>query len=108
MPPSLSRHEQDRQPRTEAQILADFGYDHCLDMPLTLPDGSPVVGEDGSTVTGGRFLETYRDPERRQHTQDLLDGYLGMDAADPDYAGAREYISTYLKAYFGEPNPGTA
>jgi hypothetical protein len=93
-------------PRPEAPILTAFGYGHCLDMPLTQADGSPVVGHDGSAVTGGSFLDTYHDPKRRQHTQDMLDGFLGMGPDDPDYAAAQAYIGSYLRAYFGEPNLG--
>ena len=94
-------------PRTEAQILTSFGYDHCADLVLTYPDGSPVIGQDGTAVTGGKFLDAYSDPRRRQHTEDMLAGFLSTDPTDPDYADAQAYIGAYLKTYFGDPNTDT-
>jgi hypothetical protein len=54
-------------------------------------------------ITGDRFLDVYRNPERRQHTKDMLDGFLITSHADPEYHDARNYIASYLSAYFGEP-----
>jgi hypothetical protein len=92
----------------EGQILASFGYGHCADVVLKHTDGSDVTGQDGTPVTGDRFLDAYTDPDRRQHTEDMLTGFQTMGSTDPDYAAAKAYIGTWLKAYFGEPNTGAA
>lgn len=100
---------QEREPapsRVEARILTDLGYARYLDAPVLRPDGSKAVGEDGRVVTGRNFLDAYRNPDRRLHTEDLLEGHLSLDSTDPDYEKSREYIESFLLAYFGETKTG--
>ncbi len=72
-------------------------------MPLNYPDGSPAIGADGTAITGGKFLDMYRNPESRQHTEDTLTGFLSTDSGSPTYAEDRAYIAMMLQGFFGEP-----
>jgi hypothetical protein len=88
--------EVEPQPSVEEQILNTFGYSHCLDMQLT-PGDQPVLGRN--------FLLVYGASPHREETENLLYGFLGMDASDPDYAATKQVIAAYLGAYFGDPVP---
>lgn len=87
--------ETEPQPTLEESALIELGYGHCLDTPLG-------VGE-GSLVTGRNFLDAYGNSPKRQDTEDLLRGFVGMSHDDPDYEAAKSYLRRFIEPYFGEP-----
>jgi len=90
---------------TEERILLDFGYGDFVHRPLVGPDGLSMTDREGHEVMGGNFLDTYASLDKRQHTQDLLDGFLEMDPGEEDYTAAKQMIQDFLTAQFGEPSP---
>lgn len=88
-----SRTGNEPQPRDEELTLIALGFEQYLDSPIT-------VTATGVKVTGRNFLDAYKDPEKRQDTQDLLRGFLDLDQNDPDYEPTKIYILTFLNARF--------
>lgn len=75
------------------EAFVRLNYGHALDLPLG----------DGSFITGRSFLDAYSDPVKRQHTEDLLRGFVTMETTDPDYELTKAYLTGFLEPYFGPP-----
>lgn len=87
------QYEYEPQPRLEEEVLVRLGYEHCLDTPLEA--GGPIVGRN--------FLDVYQNAPKRQDTEDLLQGFIEMSKADPDYAATKAYITRFIETFFGPP-----
>jgi hypothetical protein len=81
------------KPSIEEQVLLKLGYGQQLDTPLSI--GEPAKGRN--------FLDAYGNSPQRQHTEDLLNGFLDMPETDPDYEPMKAYLTTYLESQFGPP-----
>ena len=83
--------EEQPKPRIEERVLIELGYESYLDQPVA----------EGSYISGRNFLDSYHSPETRQHTEDMLYGFVDMPVTDPDYRDTKDMITRYLDAYFG-------
>jgi hypothetical protein len=92
------------KPRIEERILTSLGYEAHLDAQVIRPDGSLAQDAAGQPVTARNFLDAYAKPESRQHTVDMLEGFLDMEHTDPDYNGSREMIDMYMRALLVMPD----
>lgn len=101
----MPQPEQDRPPqRVEEQVLRKLGFDQFLDAPVRDRSGGYAIDADNHPVTGRNFLDVYRDADRRQHTEDILRGFLELSAEHPDYPDSAALITSYVNAAFSPGN----
>lgn len=88
--------------RLEEEVLTKIGRSHYIPMPVQI--GGRRVYNGTELVCGRNFLDAYpTGSPHRQATEDMLQGFAGMEPTEDGYAQSSDYLVRMIDPFFIAP-----